>query len=1149
MAKKDDHLFPELNRSRYGDAKIHRKLFLPKLLESKSRNKQVTEGEAYEKAYQIIIKWADLESSGKLEEKKETMLEGEFIGEVFGEALGYTQFSKNKEKWEIEAKFRLNGGEADAAIGLFEHGRKNAPLALIELKGPKTNVDRDRFNGRTPVQQCWDYLNDSPESPWGIVCNYVSFRLYHRKHTTRAYEHFALQELRKKDEFRKFYYIFQRDGLLPTCLKQPRSDFLLEISTKKEREVGDKLYDYYNESRINLIQYLKGYHNKTLEESIRIAQKLLDRVIFIAFCEDRGLLPGDSLKKAWEKVPPFSRVTNPRWKNFVELFRSIDKGNPNADIAPYNGGLFKEDPEVDDLELDDNNTNFFKVIGSYDFHDEINVEVLGHLFERSVHDIERIRYGGLFGQAIEPDKISKMRRSAERKKFGIYYTPKDFTEFITYKTISRIADQRFNNLAEQMGIDRARAETSEGDPEIAEYWNKCFDILRKIKIVDPACGSGAFLIKAYDILADLYSEVLHHITYQGQDTDELREQVPDIILRDNIHGVDLSRESVEITQLALWIRSAVKGRTLSDLSKNIVCGNSLIDDENAHPQAMKWEQTFPQVFSRSNKGFDCVIGNPPWERMKLQEREFFDGRDAEIATAVNAATRRRLIEKLEQKNPELYALYIKGKEQADANLEYTRKSGRYPLTGKGDINTYAVFAELAHTIVAPEGIVGILVPSGIATDKTTKNFFACLVDSKALVGFYDFENRKKIFPDVDGRFKFSALIFGGSGRKTVEADFVFFAHRMDELKDKNRHILLSSDDIKLMNPNTLTCPVFRSNRDAEITKAIYRRVPVLINRNRDKGGNPWGIKFNTMFHQTNDAELFHTAEQLKAKRFKRVGPNWEKGRKAFVPLYEAKMIQMYDHRAASVVVKDENWFRQGQTNPTSLVSYQNPEFTVEPRWWAAKDVVEQTYGEELPPAFLAFKNVTSPTNRRTMIAAFIPAVGVINSAPLITFTEQIDVRLQCCLLANLASFVLDYVARQKIGNVNLNFFLIEQFPMFHPAFYADTCPWSKKQSLETWISDRVLKLSCTSNDMIPFAEAASFKPRVYRWKPDERADLQAQLDAAYFLLYQIEREDVEYILSTFAGVTKEGKSFFGTSPSELILKHYDSLRTKCKAED
>jgi len=1144
VTAKQDHLFPEMHPARYGEHRRKRPLFIPARLKSDSQDRRL-QGHKQETAHQILGRWAELESSGALEGQKESNIEAELLIQVFGEALGYTLFSEGQKQWNLKPKFRLNSLIADAAIGFFEARKKAIPRAVIELKGPTVNVDKDKFNGRTPVQQCWDYLNEVPECPWGIVCNCVSFRLYHRDHTPRVYELFTLQDLRKRDVFSQFYYLLERGGLLPAGIAQvPRADSLLEQCGKRQREVGDRLYDYYHDRRVALIEHLTSpAHEKSLDAAIRMAQKLVDRIIFVAFCEDRGLLPERSLFKAWNDIPPFYRVTNPRWQNFRDLFRTVDEGNEAREIPGYDGGLFRNDPMVDDLQLEDEWTDFFKNIGDYDFRYEVNVDVLGHLFEKSINDIERIRLGGLFESNVTQEITPKMKKSAERKRGGIYYTPPEFTSFITHHTVGFVASETIDRIAAKHKVNLAAGEVSTATGRVRRFVEEAVDSLRSIKIVDPACGSGAFLIKAYDTLEEYYLDLFDTLeNVDSKAADALRERIPDFILHDNLYGVDLSPEAVEITQLALWLRSAQRGKTLADLSKNIVCGNSLVTDKDVDPRALDWQLTFPDVFARENAGFDCVIGNPPWERLSIKNREFFAFSAPQVLEAPTAAESRRLIAQLQTDKPSLYERYIQARDCSEKTMTYIRKCRRYPLAGKGDINTYAVFAELAKSIVGLNGRVGLLVPSGIATDNTTKDLFGRLVESNSLVGLYDFENRKKIFPDVDGRYKFCVLLFGGSKRESKTADFVFFAHRMEELRDKNRHVALSRDDFKRLNPNTLTCPIFRSRRDAELTKAIYRRVPVLVDKTRKKGGNPWRSHFFTMFHQSSDAGLFHTAEQLARKGFKRDGSRWKKRKQLFVPLYEAKMIQMYDHRAASVVVKDSNWMRRGQTNTTSLVQHQNPEFFVEPRWWAPSEAAESMLGEESPPALLAFKKVTSPTNQRTMIAAFVPTVGAVDSTHLIRFESGTSPHKECCFLANLNAFVLDYVARQKIGNVNLNFYLVEQFPMFGPEFYEQACPWNTREKLETWISQRVLKLTCTSNDMKPLAEAAGFKPPVHRWNPAERRELEAELDAAFFVLYGIERRDVEYILSTFSGIRKEQEGILtGDSTFNQILSHYDNL--------
>lgn len=1145
MAAKQEGLFPELNKARYGENRRARPLFLPALLEKESRDQRL-KGPNQDHAYEIICKWAVIESSGKLDSMKETSIEGEFCKEIFGEALGYTLFADNKENWNFQQKYFVNGGQADAAIGIFGARQKPQVRAVIELKGPKVNVDKDRFNGRTPVQQCWDYLYNVPECPWGIVCNYVSFRLYHRNQTPRAYELFTLHDLRQRENFLKFYYLLEKGGLLPTPLQRiPRAEMLLENCTTRQREVGSELYARYHDERLKLITYLSGSErNFPPDKAIRVAQKLLDRIIFIAFCEDRGLLPPKSLSESWAYVAPFERATPRKWKNFLALFESIDKGNINRDIPPYNGGLFREDADIDKLDLDDEWTDFFKIVGDYDFAYEVNVDVLGHIFEKSINDIEKIRLTGVF-ESKEEKPSGKMAKSAERKKGGIYYTPPEFTGFIAENTVGTIADQRIKLLEKNFGVRLDQIDAKTEKKRVTAFAQNTIEELQNIKIVDPACGSGAFLIRAYNILEDKYVEILDTLEiHEPKLADELRDKVSDFILHDNLFGVDLSPEAVEIAQLALWLRSAYKRKTLADLSKNIVCGNSLISNKQTDPLALDWKETFKDVFSRPNPGFDCVIGNPPWERMKLQEREFFDTSAPDIASADNAAKRRKLIDKLKTKNPDLYQKYLDAQSKADNSLAYIRNCDRYPLTGKGDINTYAVFAELAHSIVSPIGRVGLLVPTGIATDKTNEDFFAKLVNSQTLSGLYDFENKAPIFPDVHRSYKFSVLLFGGSKNKSKSADFVFFAREMNDIKDDSRHIDLSARDFKLLNPNTQTCPIFRTRRDANLTKYIYKRVPVLWNRTRKKGGNPWGIKFFTMFHQTNDAELFHTAEQLKADGFKREGPNWKKRKQVFLPLYEAKMIQMFDHRAASIIMDEENWVRQGQPDATSLVQHQNPEFSSEPRWWVDKSEVDRSLDKNVRAAYISYKDVTSSTNQRTMIAGFIPHVAVLNSAPLILVEPDAPFKTTCCLLANLNSFAMDFIARQKVGGVHLNYFIVEQFPMFLPDFYKQKCPWDKKQTLKKWISDRVLKLTCTSNDMNPLAEAAGFKPKVHKWDSAERLNLMAELDAAYFLLYGIKRNDVEYILSTFQGLQKESPDLLaGSTTTDRILQFYDDFKS------
>ena len=449
----------------------------------------------------------------------------------------------------------------------------------MELKSADVNLDRDKFNGRTPVQQCWDYLNALPDCPWGIVSNFVTFRLYHRDKTPLAYEEFRLQELRDVRKFRQFYCLFERGGLVrPRNGHELRAPQLLQRTEQRQRTVGDELYDMYSENRLRLIEHLSLRHGKGLDAAIFIAQRILDRIIFIAFCEDRDLLPPKCIDRAYQTLPPFSKVTNPRWRNFVDLFAAVDKGRglPSSHNRGYNGGLFAKNPEVDDLQLDDEWTNFF--------HTDQHVRFPRRSERRRARTHFREVGGGTgeaaaFGlvwpgprrparkaghaQPVGPGPRRRaakpaMPKSAERKRFGIYYTPPEFTA----------ADRLRDRPEARRPADRRRASIprpGRGGAEVrpavarpgARIWQDCFEALRSLKICDPACGSGAFLVQAYDALEGLYEKIVDQLAaHDPAAAETLAEAVPDTILADNIHGVDLSPQAVEITQLALWIRSA-----------------------------------------------------------------------------------------------------------------------------------------------------------------------------------------------------------------------------------------------------------------------------------------------------------------------------------------------------------------------------------------------------------------------------------------------------------------------------------------------------------------------------------------------------------------------------------------------------------------
>lgn len=349
----------------------------------------------------------------------------------------------------------------------------------------------------------------------------------------------------------------------------------------------------------------------------------------------------------------------------------------------------------------------------------------------------------------------------------------------------------------------------------------------------------------------------------------------------------------------------------------------------AQYQFFHFHLAFPEVSAQG--GFDCVLGNPPWERVKIQEKEWFAIRAPQIAEAPNAAARRRLISALTQDQPELYREYQDALRQAKGESHLLRNTGRYPFCGRGDINLYTVFAEGMRTLLNEYGRAGAVLPTGIATDDTTKFFFQDVVEKKSLVSLFDFENRLGLFPDVDSRMKFALFTVGrGLRPSAASAAFVFFAHAVEDLRDPTRRFTLTAAEIALLNPNTRTCPIFRSGRDAELAKAIYRRVPVLIREAQGETpeANPWGIKFSTMFHMSNDSHLFRTREQLEHAGWVLDGNVFRRAEERYLPLYEAKMVHHFDHRWATY----DHW----DTHDLSLAEKQDPTRVVCGRYWVAQ---------------------------------------------------------------------------------------------------------------------------------------------------------------------------------------------------------------------
>ena len=558
-----------------------------------------------------------------------------------------------------------------------------------------------------------------------------------------------------------------------------------------------------------------------------------------------------------------------------------------------------------------------------------------------------------------------------------------------------------------------------------------------------------------------------------------------------------------------------------------------------------WHLAFPGVFDmRSGPrgeneprgwfgGFDVVLGNPPWERVKLQEKEWFAARRPDIATTSNAANRRRMIDALRTEDPSLHDAFLEDRRTAEGESHLIRNTGRYPLCGRGDVNTYAVFAETMRLVQSGIGYVGCIVPTGIATDDTTKLFIQDLMESKQLVSLYSFFEIRLLFPATDSRNPFCLLTIGGADRPAEQgAEFVFSALRPSDLEEESKRFRLSAQDIALLNPNTKTCPVFRSKRDAEITKAIYRSVPVLINRVSAQE-DVWGARFLRMFDMTNDSNSFRTREQLETEGLQ-LGRNiFSDLNREFLPLYEAKFLHHFDHRWAT---------SDGvETHGVSITEKSDPEFSIMPRYWIRREAVKDRLNRWHREWLLAYRLISRPSDEHTLISSVIPFAGCGNSAPLILVSDK-RAPLISAFIANLSSHCLDYVTRQKLGGANLSFVTIEQLPVLSPSIYSEQRWWSKPQPLSGWIESRVLELVYTSWDLETFARDLGFIGCPFRWDQTRRFLLRCELDAAYFHLYDVARDDVNYIMESFTVAKHRDEQKHGEYRTKrTILEIYDEI--------
>lgn len=562
---------------------------------------------------EILRQWGETIRDRSIETQKETALHGNFKQRIICDVLGYQDFNDSGH-WTVDVEAQIGAGSVDLALGQFTRNERRI-IAPLELKGAKTrNLDAIMpGRAKTPVQQAWEYASDNVGTKWVLVSNYLEIRLYSYADGRQFHDSFDLAKLHDPAEYQRFMLLLSADNLL-----SGQTLAILEESRKEDRDITARLYADYRTLRSDLIGAVRtALPDGDPLEAIRLGQTILDRVLFIAFAEDNGLLPDDSLLNAFQHRDPYN--PKPVWQTFLGLFNAIDRGNDQLKIPRYNGGLFQPNATIDALAVPDHICEGFKRLAEYDFASEISVTVLGHIFEQSIADVEQLQAEAL-GDAPVEKKASGT--SGRRKRDGVVYTPDYVARFIVDQTLGTHCKEIFAEILGRYAAKGAKAD----DKAIAwksaraerQAWAEYRDRLTALRIVDPACGSGVFLIMAFDYLKAELAQVntkLAELSGTGMAGDLLD---PDSeILTHNLFGVDVNSESVEIAKLSLWIKTARRGKVLDSLDANLRVGDSLIEDASFayRNHGFEWKTAFPDIFAGG--GFDVVLGNPPYVRMEL----------------------------------------------------------------------------------------------------------------------------------------------------------------------------------------------------------------------------------------------------------------------------------------------------------------------------------------------------------------------------------------------------------------------------------------------------------------------------------------------------------------------------------------------------
>ncbi len=606
-----------------------------------------------EEKKQIISNWQKAIANGKVQKSKEEQIKSEFLDKFFGQVLGYT-YESHEAEWNLEKEFKSisDNKKPDAALGFFDQQGKADVRCVIEVKGGLANLDKKQnradFQG-SAVDQAFSYVPRMPgKCEWVIVTNMIEIRFYSRNDIGR-YETFLIPELLLPNNLQRFFFLLAFNQLF---LEKGDSkiDQLFSNRQAEQKKIGAEFYNQYKDIRLILFANLFKENPKVKPKDLfRVTQKLIDRLIFIGFVRDLRLVDNVLTELNQNIKTSFRKDNQKAWGELKELFNALNDGYSERNIPPFNGELFKPDALLDNLTVRDSQVMpLVKLVQDYDFQSQLDVNILGHIFEQSIADLPEILDEI---QKKTPLELTELKPEStavtKRKKDGIFYTPDYITHYMVKEAVGGWLEDRKSEILAAMKIaelpepefaDYATIKVVKDKVEANEtillnlhYWKAYEEKLAAIKVVDPACGSGAFLNSVFDFLYNEWAKVVRPeikklsnplekqmldnstvneplaFTYSGDEEWKLKKN----IILHNIYGVDLNGESVEITKLSLWLKTANKTNSLAALYDNIKQGNSLIDDPKvAGDDAFDWHKAFPEIMKAG--GFDVVVGNPPW---------------------------------------------------------------------------------------------------------------------------------------------------------------------------------------------------------------------------------------------------------------------------------------------------------------------------------------------------------------------------------------------------------------------------------------------------------------------------------------------------------------------------------------------------------